>query len=158
MAREHRTSEFQPDWGLPWRPVLTREQVEMRYAGPGPWGDPWKDENLARYLRIRKECEKGAIDNPVGQGWSLPMWDKVQKNFNKYRTHCILGGNRSGKSVFASRMAVWCAATIPESQVRMYHVNSERSIEQQQMVYDALPIGVKDVHCPKCGWRGERLC
>jgi len=132
MAREHKTSNYQPNWGLPWRPVLDREFVK-----------DWDAERLAHYIKVRKECEEAALNNPVGQGWTLPMWEKVMANFNKYRTHCILGGNRSSKSNFAARMAVWCAATIPEAQVRMYHVNSERSIEQQQMVYDALPAAIK---------------
>jgi len=118
--------------------VLTREFVK-----------DWDNDRLARYLKLRKEVEAAAISNPVGQGWTLPMWEKVQANFNKYRTHCILGGNRSSKSNFAARMAVWCAATIPEAQVRMYHVNSERSIEQQQMVFDALPQSIKNLPTKK---------
>jgi len=139
MAREHRASEFQPNFGLNWRPVLTREFVK-----------DWDNDRLAKYIALRKQVEKGAIDNPVGQGWSLPMWDKVQENWKKYRTHCILGGNRSSKSIFAARLAVWAAATIPESQIRMYHVNSERSIQdQQQMVWDALPIGIKNLPTKK---------
>jgi len=138
MAREHRMSEFSPSWGLPWRPVLTREFVK-----------DWDNERLAKYIALRKQVEKGAIDNPVGQGWTLPGWNKVMENFNRYRVHCILGGNRSSKSTFAARMAVWCAATVPESQVRMYHVNSERSIEQQQMVYDSLPVGIKNLPAKK---------
>jgi len=150
MARVHYADEFQPDFGIPWRPVLTKAQVEARYAGPGPWGDPWTDENFARYIRIRKEVEKGAIDNPIGQGWSLPMWELVQKNWKKYQNIVICGGNRSTKSTFASRLALWTAATIPESEVRCYHVNEDRCVQDQQaMIYDALPIGIKNLPVKK---------
>jgi len=139
VAKVTYSDQIQPDFGLPWRPVLTREQVK-----------DWDTERLAKYITLRKQVEKGAVDNPVGQGWSLPMWDKVMANWSKYRTHCILGGNRSSKSIFAARMAVWAAATIPESQVRMYHVNSERSIQdQQQMVWDALPVSIKNLPTKK---------
>jgi len=94
MAKVHYATDFQPDFGIPWRPVLTRKQIEDRYAGPGPWGDPWTDANLAHYINVRKTVEKGAIDNPVGQGWSLPMWDLVQRNWKRYQNIVILGGNR----------------------------------------------------------------
>jgi len=150
MAKVHFADDFQPDFGIPWRPVLTRAQIEMRYAGPGPWGDPWTDANLAHYIKVRKEVEAGAINNPVGQGWCLPMWQLVQKNWKKYQNIVICGGNRSTKSTLASRLALWAAATIPESEVRCYHVNEDRCVQDQQaMIYDALPIGIKNLPTKK---------
>lgn len=139
MARVNFADDFSPGWGLPWRPVLTREQVEG-----------WDNERLARYIRIRKECEAGAINNPVGQGWTLPMWELVMENWGKYQNIVICGGNRSSKSVLASRLALWGAATIPESEVRCYHVNEDRSIQDMQaMIYDALPITIKNLPTKK---------
>ncbi len=150
MARVTYSDELQPDFGIPWRPVLTHAQIDQRYAGPGPWGSPWTDADLERYVNIRKGAERGAMDNPVGQGWSLPMWDLVQKNWKKYPIIIILGGHRSSKSVFASRLTTWAAASIPESEVRCYHVNEERSIQDQQaMIYDTLPVGVKSLPTKK---------
>lgn len=150
MAKVTFTDDVQPDFGIPWRPVLTRAQVEARFAGPGLWGEPWQDSDLARYIKIRKEVEAGSINNPVGQGWSLPMWHLVQENWKKYQNIVILGGNRSTKSTLASRLALWGAATIPESEVRCYHVNEDRSIQDQQaMIYDALPIGIKNLPTKK---------
>ena len=73
----------QPSFGIPWRPPLTREQVK-----------DWDNERLAHYLKVRKDVEAGAIENPVGKGWSLPMWDLVQENWSKYKNIIILGGNR----------------------------------------------------------------
>ncbi len=133
MARVHFADDFQPDFGIPWRPVLTRAQVEG-----------WDAERLARYIRIRKETEAGAVNNPIGQGWSLPMWDLVQKNWKNYSVHVFLGGNRSTKSTLASRLSLWGGATIPEAEIRCYHVNEDRSIQDQQaMIYDALPAQIK---------------
>jgi len=139
MGKVSLSDQFQPSFGLPWRPVLTREHVK-----------DWDTERLARYIKIRKEVEAGAINNPVGQGWSLPMWDLVQKNWSKYKNIIILGGNRSSKSVFASRLSLWAAATIPEADVRLYHVNEDRSIQDQQaMIYEALPVGIKSLPTKK---------
>lgn len=139
MAKVHLSDEFQPQFGIPWRPVLTREQVK-----------DWDAERIAHYLKVRKEAEMGAMNNPVGQGWSLPMWDLVQDNWRKYKNIIILGGNRSSKSVFASRLSLWAAATIPEAEVRCYHVNEDRSIQDMQsMVFDALPTGIKTLPTKK---------
>jgi hypothetical protein len=139
MAKVIYADDFRPSFGIPWRPVLTREHVK-----------DWDNERLAHYLKVRKEVEAGAINNPVGQGWSLPMWDLVQENWHKYKNIIILGGNRSSKSVFASRLSLWAGATIPEAEVRLYHVNEDRSIQDQQaMVYDALPIGIKSLPTKK---------
>ncbi len=139
MAKVNFADDFQPDFGIPWRPVLTRAQVEG-----------WDTERLAYYIKVRREVEKGTIDNPIGQGWSLPMWELVMKNWKKYQTIVILGGNRSTKSTLASRLALWAGATIPESEIRCYHVNEDRSIQDQQaMIYDALPVGIKSLPTKK---------
>lgn len=139
MPRFHFADDFQPSWGLPWRPVLTREQVK-----------DWDTERLARYIKIRKEVEAAAITNPVGQGWTLPMWELVMENWKKYQNIVICGGNRSSKSVAASRLSLWGAATIPESEVRAYHVSEERSVQDQQaMIYDALPQSIKNLPVKK---------
>ena len=139
MAKVTYSDDIQPAFGLGWRPVLTRDFVK-----------DWDNDRLARYLKIRKEVEKGAVDNPVGQGWTLPMWDLVMENWKKYQTIVICGGNRSSKSVLASRLSLWGAATIPESEVRCYHVSEERSVQDQQaMIYDALPVGIKSLPTKK---------
>jgi len=139
MAKVHFATDFSPSFGIPWRPVLSRAQVEG-----------WDSERLAKYIELRRRVEADSIGNPVGQGWSLPMWDLVQENWTKYQNIVILGGNRSSKSVFASRLALWAAATIPESEVRCYHVSEERSVQDQQaMIYDALPAAIKNLPTKK---------
>jgi len=139
MAKVYFADDFQPAFGLPWRPVLTREQVK-----------DWDSERLAHYLTLRKKVEADAISNPVGQGWSLPMWERVMANWRKYPIHVFLGGNRSTKSTLASRLALWGGATIPEADVRCYHVNEERSVQDQQMmIYDALPAAIKNLPTKK---------
>jgi hypothetical protein len=139
MAKIHYADDFQPDFGIPWRPVLTRAQVEG-----------WDEERLARYIKIRKEAEAGAISNPVGQGWSLPSWDLVQKNWKKYNIHVLLGGNQSAKTTFGSRLTVWAAATIPQSECYCWHVTDKRSIDdQQRFVWEALPESIKKLPTKK---------
>lgn len=150
MAKVHYADDYQPDFGIPWRPVLTRQQIEDRYAGPGPWGDPWTDQNLANYIALRKRVEADTLKNPIGQGWSLPSWDAVQRNWKKYNIHVLLGGNQAAKTTFGARLTVWAAATIPESETYCWHVTDKRSIDdQQRFVWEALPEGIKKLPTKK---------
>jgi hypothetical protein len=145
MAKIHYADDYQPDFGIPWRSVLSRERVEDLYKNHG-----WTDADLARYVKLRKDCEANAISNPVGQGWSLPSWDLVQKNWKKYNIHVLLGGNQSAKTTFGSRLTVWAGATIPESEVYCWHVTDKRSIDdQQRFVWEALPEAVKKLPTKK---------
>lgn len=145
MAKVHFADQFKPDFGIPWRPVLSRARIEELYQTGG-----WNDQKLADYVALRKRVESDALKNPVGQGWSLPSWDLVQQNWDKYNIHVLLGGNQSAKTTFGSRLTVWSAATIPESEVYCWHVTDKRSIDdQQRFVWEALPEGVKKLPTKK---------
>lgn len=125
--------DFQPDFGLPWVPVLPDSTLRGLTV-----------PELNNYVVGRRRIEQNAEINPVGSGWVLPMWEQVMRNWKKYPVIVILGGQRSTKSTLASRLAVWTAGTIPSAEVRCYHVNEDRSIEdQQRFIWDALPIGIK---------------
>ena len=131
--------DFKPSFGIPWVGIPDRDILAS-----------WPQEQLVEYLAFREERNKQALDNPVGAGWTLPMWHEVMDCWHKYQNIIILGGNRSAKSVFASRLCVWAAGTIPAAEVRAYHVNEDRSIEdQQRMIYDALPIGIRSLPTKK---------
>lgn len=131
--------EFQPNFGIPWRAVIERATLEG-----------WPLEKVQEYFRIRKEVEANAEKNPVGAGWILPSWELVMQNWKKYPVIVILGGQRSTKSSLASRLAVWTAGTIPQAEVRCYHVNEDRSIEdQQRFIWDALPISIRNIPTKK---------
>ena len=76
-------------------------------------------------------------------------WDMTVPAYGNY-WHAGVIHHNSSKSVCASRLALWTAATIPNSEVRCFHVNEDRSIEdQQRMIYDALPLGIKSLSTKK---------
>ena len=130
---------YQPDFGLPWTPRLPISHFDDKTI-----------EYTKKYVETRKWVEEQAELNPVGAGWILPMWSKVLANWKKYPIIVILGGQRSTKSTFAARLSVWCAATIPQSEVRCYHVNEDRSIEdQQRVIWDSLPVGIRNLATKK---------
>jgi len=140
MDKINCADDFQPDFGNLWVPVLPREVLST-----------YSQQEMAEYYALRTRLTVNAEDNPVGAGWILPSWRTVMDNWKKYRIHIILGGRRSSKSEFASRLCVWAAGTIPEAKVRAYHVNEGRSIEdQQEFVWKALPRSLKNI-TPKKG-------
>ena len=66
------------------------------------------------------------------------------KNWKDTKIHICLGGNRSSKSTFASRLLVHMAQTIPEAEIRSLHVSEERSIsDSQRYIWEALPARYK---------------
>ena len=76
-------------------------------------------------------------------------WDMTVPAYGNYEVAGVIHHN-SSKSSLASRLCVWAAGTIPNSEVRAYHVNEDRSIEdQQRFIWDALPIGVKELPTKK---------
>lgn len=120
-------------FGLDWVPPKTRAELEQL-----------SDKELFDYMLARQQVEKWAVENPVGSGWVPPAWRKVLEHWQSHRIHVILGGNRSGKSVFASRLCVWAMANIPEAEVRGWHVNKMRSNQDmQRLIYEALPASLK---------------
>ena len=120
---------------MPWIPVLPRERLEQMTL----------DQVLA-YQAARKKAEDDALSNPVACGWIMPSWQVVMDNWKQYPIHILLGGNRAGKSSLAARLAVWVACTIPEAEVRCYHVNDKRSVEdQQKFIWEAIPQKIKEL-------------
>lgn len=136
--KTHYASDFKPDFGIPWVPVLPRSLT-----------DQWPLEKLQRYQEARAYAEKQAELNPVGGGWILPSWKDVMDTWATHSVHVVCGGNRSSKSTLASRLAVWAACTIPEAEVRCYHVSEERSIEQQRFIWEAIPLSIKNLPTKK---------
>jgi hypothetical protein len=129
---------YQPNFGFPRELVKTRAQLEKLSM-----------EKLLGYERSIRDIDRITARNPV-QGWSLNSWGEVQKRFGQYKYHIVLGGNRSSKSTFLSRLAVWTACTIPGAEVNLYQCNSKKSIdEQQRYVWEAIPIEIKNTPTKK---------
>ena len=123
--------EYVPDFGVPWPDIDPRRL---------------SDEELREHVAARLRIEEAAKVDPVTFGWTLPSWQSVMANWPNYNKHCILGGNRAGKTSFAARLIVDAAIRIPEAKIRCWHVNEEKSIaEQQALVWDSLPARFKEM-------------
>jgi len=69
LGNVHFSDDFQPGFGIPWVPMPLAEELAA-----------WPQEKLAEYLVFREQRNAQAIDNPVGAGWTLPMWGEVMVN------------------------------------------------------------------------------
>ena len=98
-------------------------------------------EMLSRLLIDQPQSE---LEDPIQWGWTLPDWRRVMENWKDTKIHVILGGNRSSKTMFASRMLVHLAQAIPEAEIRSMHVTEERSItDAQKYIWQNLPARYK---------------
>lgn len=72
-------------------------------------------------------------------------WDMTVAAHGNYIAEGIVHHN-STKSTLMARIAVYLACTIPEAEIRLYHVNDDRSIEdQQRYVFEAIPASIKNM-------------
>ena len=131
-------------FGIPWTNDLIYRKGELACALSEEEIDdlpPERAEALSRLIIDQPGSEK---EDPIQWGWTLPGWRRVMKNWKDTKIHICLGGNRSSKSTFASRLLVHMAQTIPEAEIRSLHVSEERSISDgMRYIWEALPARYK---------------
>jgi hypothetical protein len=97
-------------------------------------------EKLHELLIQREELIQQSIKDPFHHGIEPPHWKMADDEFAKCDELLILGGNRSGKSAYASKRVVKCINDIPEANVLCMHTTASTSVEQQQQyVWDNIP-------------------
>lgn len=136
MAKQIQFADaFQPAFGMEWIPPFTEAQMASL-----------DDERLRKYVHARRTLEAMALENPVANGWTLPSWELVKKNWKKYNVHILLGGNQSAKSTLGSRLALSMCAAIPEAEIYSFHISEKRSIDDaQRFIYEALPDSLRNM-------------
>jgi hypothetical protein len=113
----------------PYYPIPSRKEAEMMGA-----------EKLMEFHATREESIYAEKTDPFHNGYEPDHWKMADEEFSRNDELVILGGNRSGKSEFASKRVVKCTNDIPEANVLCMHTTSATSIEQQQQyVYKYLP-------------------
>ena len=141
------TDEVDARFGIPWTDDLKYDKGELVCALSEEEidrltiEDPERAETLTRLLMDQPTSEK---EDPIQWGWTLPGWRRVMERFDKDKIHVILGGNRSSKTMMASRLLVHLAQAIPEAEIRSMHVTEERSIQDaQKTIWQNLPMRYK---------------
>lgn len=97
-------------------------------------------EKLNEVLYQREELIQQSVKDPFHYGIEPDHWKMADEVFAKCDELLILGGNRSGKSAYASKRVVKCINDIPEANVLCMHTTASTSVEQQQQyVWDQIP-------------------
>lgn len=125
-----------PRFGVPW--------IDLEAEKPRL--EAMMEDQVAQFMEKWAELERLRGLDPTEYGWKLQSWDEVIDLWTQYVVHCICGGNRSTKSSLAARIVVKLAELIPEAEIRCWHVNEDRSIEdQQRFIWEALPARHKEL-------------
>ena len=145
MANLTYCDEIDPTFGVPWpEDMLRYNRGKLACALSPAEVDALSDEQVVTMNNLLKNQPASEKEDPIKWGWTLPSWRRVMENWKDVRVHVILGGNRSSKSVFATRMLMHLAQRIPEAELRSMHVSEERSIQDsQRYVWDAMPMRYK---------------
>ena len=97
-------------------------------------------EALFDFYQKREDAIYAEKTDPFHNGYEPEHWAMADEEFAKTDELVILGGNRSGKSEFASKRVVKCINDIPEANVLCMHTTASTSVEQQQQyIYKYLP-------------------
>jgi len=115
----------------------TRAQVEAAMAsGAESW------DTLVTLLNKREEAIRMEKKDPWNWGvLDLSHWNDARELLKKYNRLLISGGNRSGKSMFASRNVMETLVDKPNANVVCFSMTDKTSIrDQQPSVYNWLPL------------------
>jgi hypothetical protein len=101
-------------------------------------------EELVNLHRVYHEAISNAENDPYRYGFRLPHWAKAEEQLAQVSEVLALGGNRSGKTAFASYCVVKAAIENPKSEIMCFSQTSEVSIRQQQSaVWEWLPAEMR---------------
>ena len=113
----------------PYFPIPTKDQA--RAMG--------KDKLLEIWQKREEAIHAEKVD-PFHNGIEPEHWQMADEEFAKTDEIVCLGGNRAGKSFWASKRVVKCINDIPGSNVLCMHTTASTSIEQQQQyIWDFIP-------------------
>ena len=145
MAKITYADEIDPYFGVPWpKGMLKYARGDLACALTPDEVDALSDEEVVTMNNLLNNQPTSEKEDPIAWGWTLPSWRRVMDNWKDVKIHAILGGNRSSKSVFASRMLMHLAMQIPEAELRSMHVSEERSIsDSQKLIFQNIPMRYK---------------
>ncbi len=97
-------------------------------------------EATVSLLMEREELIQAERDDPFNHRQVLPHWKDAKKLIDGHDQLLISGGNRSGKTAFASWYVVQLLASVAGARVACFSMTHQSSIrDQQPAVYEMLP-------------------
>lgn len=97
-------------------------------------------EKVLKYWTIREEAIARELDDPFNHGTEFDHWKVADEQLRDHAELLTLGGNRSGKTEWASKRVVQSLCANPGSIIWCFTATSQNSIAHQQAsVYKYLP-------------------
>lgn len=114
---------------------------------------PSKDEQIAMgaerlldYWDRREKAIEREVEDPFNFGTELPHWKMADEALASHGEVLTLGGNRSGKSEWASKRVVQALVANPGSVIWCFTATSQNSIAHQQaLIHKYLPNEFKNL-------------
>jgi hypothetical protein len=142
--------EFREPTPHPFWVAPTREECLAKAAEIDPeTGEEYGMERVINDLIVREEGLVWALKEPYSLGIGmrpchpdgrLEHWEKADGLLEKYERLLVSGGNRSGKTAFASKYLMRLMVEKPGARVVAFSMTSQSSIrDQQPAVYGMLP-------------------
>lgn len=104
------------------------------------------EKQLRAVAQWRQNRSKLQDSDPVTYGWTLDRWRAVSREWKDHSANIIYGGNRSSKSSYSARVAVYIAMTVPGAEIVCWSVDETSSInDQQRFIYEALPKAYRNM-------------
>lgn len=103
-------------------------------------------EKLLQYYQTREQAIEREKDDPYNYGTELDHWKMADDQLVNHGELLTLGGNRSGKSFWASKRVVQSAVMNPKSVIWCFTATSQNSIAHQQaLIFHNLPNEFKNL-------------
>ena len=71
MSKIAFSDQFKPSFGFPYPPLPTMEEMKL-----------WDIDRIKKYKEARDQVVLNAERNPIGFGFTLPMWQEVMNNWD----------------------------------------------------------------------------
>ena len=134
---EYRAPTPHPFWVAPTREECL-EQVKER--GKEKVLKDLQDREVAIEMAVKEPYSRGIGMHPCHPSGRLKHWELADSLLEKYDRLLVSGGNRSGKTMFASKYLVRLMVENKGMRVVAFSMTSQSSIrDQQPAVYNMLP-------------------
>lgn len=111
----------------PYLPIIPDDRIESLAKEQGI-------DFVVELIEKRENAIKLGDIDPLRCGFELDCWKDARRLLSEADELLILGGNRSGKTEFACKMAVETLCNIENAVVWCFHSSLATSIELQQPV------------------------
>ena len=129
-------------FGLPWNyEAAAKAEILAAKLKRGEKVSQKEFEEIRPWAQLKLGLAEAQEQDPISFGWRLRGWESPIKYWNDADIHLICGGNRGGKTRGGCLIDMYCALSIPEADIFIFHVDDDTSIKiGQKTMFEVLPM------------------